>query len=257
MDAVQRLRNEGLRERKAETTKEQKVRSGRKTTGSSLPSSPPTPTPSTCRTTIPQSSMVNGHIPSIRRTTGIRRPGYIARGIIATGVAFGTGLCTVVDGLRVDAVGVEHQLGWRRHQHQPRCSRGALAAQSSAPPRSGVQQPQRATKFAGNKSAREQRAAGFSRQRRSAGAEARRGPRQSCQTATRQSCQGWRSWSAVSRLAKRRTLLACGSAVSSAFGPERSLSQGGSQTTSSRTARSSWSRAKLWFLCPARGSYWS
>ena len=85
------------------------------------------------------------------------------------------GLCPRSLGNGWALVGRQHQLGQARHQHQPRCPRGTLAARCAAPPWSGLQQCERATEVCRHhRSPRRQSKAGFSRPRRPAGVEARR-----------------------------------------------------------------------------------
>ena len=91
MDAVQRLRTKAKAQNKLATTKQQKsFPPSRSKARKSSSSSRPSRRRSTCRITIPQSYTARGRIAAYPPYF-FPWPGYIARGIIAAGIAFGAG----------------------------------------------------------------------------------------------------------------------------------------------------------------------
>ena len=147
MDAVQRMRARAYDRKKLVTTKEQVVSVKQEQSRQVISIEPAVP--DTLYVPYYEPQVVYGDwpyadYPAYPYYWGY--PGYIAAGVIATGLAFGASL-------RARAVGVRrilgrrrllgrqpHQLGRRRHQRQSRRPCRALAAQSGASRRRAVQQ---------------------------------------------------------------------------------------------------------------------
>ena len=175
MDAVQRLRTKAYANNKLQTTKEQKVAIKQENNRELIAIEPANA--DTINVPYYDPAVVYGEwpYPEYPPYYWYPEPGYVASGVIATGLAFGGAYASRSLGYGRALVGRQHQLGQARHQHQPRCPRGTLAARCPAPPWSGLQQCERATEVCRHhRSPRRQSKAGFSRPRRPAGVEARR-----------------------------------------------------------------------------------